>query len=335
MPLIRICLLGDLLEVGQTLNFFLNISIIIGFIGLWNCSNSTDLLSQGKTGTKGGFLGASQENNTEVSNQTLVYEEEDEEDSEEDIQAEVPTVLSGAHLAFTCSPSQPDLKTGNISVNCLLDAEHKREPYQDSKIYLLSKITGEVLELPVNHYVENSSWHIDFSINSYMNHKSWILALEITDQNKNYNSIFVEELELVLKEDRILTWVNPNIVHDDSIDYLAMIEGFKEEVSQKDANSIVSTQVPMEPEMQKQLIHPVVEGSEAFTNTQLVDGSLRVLVVYDMAGLPVHAAELELINQQIADLAFHENLPLRIEPMTAEEFLANETNCMTTITIAP
>lgn len=107
------------------------------------------LLSEGKgTGAKDGFLGSSQEGSSEFSNQIPVYEEEDEEDSEEDIQAEVPTVLSGAHLSFLCSSSTDIQTSGQKKINCQLAYDSNTVPYQETKLYLFNVATDEILELP-------------------------------------------------------------------------------------------------------------------------------------------------------------------------------------------
>ncbi|MFK7824245.1 MAG: hypothetical protein AB8G05_08810 [Oligoflexales bacterium] len=158
-----------------------------------------------------------------------------------------------------------------------------------------------------------------------MNHSRWILALEIIELEENYSAIFVEELELVLAGNSELTWYNPASASIGSKDYMTIIDEFKLENS-RNKDSLISTQIPIETEAQRQLTQPVIGGSQVFRNTKLVENNLRVIVVYDSAGLPVHKAELELMNHQIAEYAVNEDLPIRIEPLSTQDFLRTDTS---------
>ena len=310
--------LAAFLEAGRILKKIKHIVLIFILVSPWTCSNHMGSLNDGKR-TVG--IGSSQEN-SEANKKTPVYEEEDEVDLEEDIQAEIPAIISGSYLSFHCAPSKGDINIGSTSINCELEGD-RNDPYiRDRHLhaYLLARGSQDIIEIPVNKLEENDSLRIDFAINSYIDFEKWIVAFELSDQKAQVSSLYMDDVTSILNGEGKLVWVDLRKNIDIAKIYVPRIVNHKQKDQDGEDKEIVITT-----EDEKILVKPVYEGFEAFGNTELVDGNLRVLIVYDQAGLPVHQRELDFLTQQIKDFAVNEGVPIRIELMKTSEFIAADT----------
>lgn len=288
------------------------------------CSNGMGPLTEGKPSVgQGGFLGSSED---QQKNEIPVLDQEEDEDAEEEIQAVIPAVISGSYLTFMCGPSSATEVGVDFGVACQLESENIEFTNPESHIYLLSKTDGQILELQYEQVSKQDSWHIEFSVNSYMQHQDWILALELEEKNLEISDIYMEELEMVLIGESQLTWIDKKVQSDVTDIYIPRIEEHKEKNTIDENELVVATQVSGETADGQVLPKLILEGYQVFRNTEYVNGSLRVLIVYDSAGLPEHIGELEFVKSQIAEFAINESLPISIEPMSTDTFLGAETS---------